>query len=118
MFDCRIPERHVKKIEKDILYLKRNDLCEFIDDVILYGSCVRGEAKYNSDIDLFIVFKSNFDVNSQKKAIDKIRQDLRGGYEELPETDIHIAVGNLWEKSNSAFYKFIRREGKSIWEKD
>jgi predicted nucleotidyltransferase len=83
-----------------------------IDQIILYGSKARGDARKDSDIDVMVVVK-----DKQPRVVDEAALDA--------ETDLWIKHGvdlsslviekNLYSKRWEPFYETVRREGVRIW---
>ena len=53
-------DRHQKALEYALEYLNHSVFKQYINNVILYGSCARGEENYRSDVDLLIEFDERF----------------------------------------------------------
>ena len=103
-------------IEYALEFLKNNILKDYINNVILFGSCARKENKFNSDIDLLIVFSEDIkNVNRYNKEIRLIKSDLSYINDELPEIDIKAFIGKEWENDNSLFCTLIRKDGIELW---
>jgi predicted nucleotidyltransferase len=60
------PLEHLKKT------LSGNIPQELVEKVILYGSVAQGKSKVNSDIDLFILIKSQKEAQELSNHIDKL----------------------------------------------
>ena len=46
--------RHLDALDYAINKIKKSPLLVYINDLILYGSCARGEEKFGSDVDLLL----------------------------------------------------------------
>ena len=112
-------DRHQKALEYALEYLNHSVFKQYINNVILYGSCARGEENYRSDIDLLIEFDEKFlDV---KKEMNKEFRILNSeiATNELcdPEVDAKIVIGDEWKTSGMSFFDSVKRDGISIWKR-
>ena len=74
--------------------------------VVLYGSYARGEAAYDSDIDLLIVLNIKKPVYELKNILKIVRQVDK-------ENKISLQLTNL-KDGNYSFYQKVLREGKVL----
>lgn len=99
-----------------ILRLLRKELNtvlgERIDQVILYGSQARGDARDDSDIDVLIVLRDDFKYGAMIKKTSKVVAKLS------LDNDVVIsrafASRQQYEQSNMPFMLNVRREGTAI----
>ncbi|MDD6004541.1 MAG: nucleotidyltransferase domain-containing protein [Firmicutes bacterium] len=112
-------DRHQKALEYALEYLNHSVFKQYINNVILYGSCARGEENYRSDVDLLIEFDERFlDV---KKEMNREFRMLNSeiGTNELhdPEVDVKIVFGNEWKTNKICFFDNIKRDGINVWKR-
>lgn len=84
-----------------------------IEKIYLYGSCARNEARYESDVDLYI--ELNEDVPEADIRELKIKcnpEDWR-----LPDVDIKTGVGAKIIENDDLFYRNIRGDGILLWKR-
>ena len=110
-------DRHQKALEYALEYLNHSVFKQYINNVILYGSCARGEENYRSDVDLLIEFDERFlDV---KKEMNREFRMLNSeiGTNELhdPEVDVKLVFGNDWKTYKICFFDYIKRDGFNVW---
>ncbi len=109
--------KHNEVLNKVLDVLRSAHEVTSIADVILYGSCARGEENDNSDIDLFIVLK---DMGLNNNELDNISHNLRFAVTKSigwigPHADLHFTVGDYWRKDNSLYHLLILDDGISVW---
>lgn len=82
---------------------------DYITDIILYGSLVRGQATVNSDIDILMIYK-DLDADTMRS----IRSDCR----ELSslELDLHFLTEYAFS-INNLYNANVKRDGISLWKK-
>ena len=80
-----------------------------IKKVILYGSCVRGEATRDSDIDVLVLVDQSLNPFEVRESLSDLLFDI------LLEEGEHISViavpEHLYENYNSPFMLNVKKEG-------
>lgn len=95
----------LKSIENYLRHIYHDEL----DKVILFGSQARGDATFQSDIDILIVLKHPFSYYQEVKKISEFISELSLEYNQL--ISCCFTTSQQWETENSAFYRNIHREG-------
>lgn len=98
-------EAILSKLEKHFKTTYKDDL----EKIILFGSQARGEARVNSDIDILVILKNQFDSYQENKRNSYFISELCLQY------DIVITCllinSTKWHSGNNAFIRNIKREG-------
>ncbi len=122
-----LSERHLQTIEQVKRYLAEHDY-PFVKKAVLYGSCARQEAHYDSDVDILIVVTDNAftgQIESDRAIKDAMRimrsdfsafEDESGHF--LPEADVHFVSTSSYEQADSTYLKEIRKDGVAIYDSE
>jgi predicted nucleotidyltransferase len=108
------PTYHQFKILNTIVLLRPIilELKKISTQIILYGSCARGEDESKSDIDLYIVSENK--RSARRKILDA---DLGKGFEDIQIQAVIIsAVEALESEKTDAEFLSLVREGIVLWE--
>ena len=76
----------------------------------MYGSCARGEQKYDSDIDLFLFL----DKDTPAETIRQMRLDVIPENYELPNVEIKYSMTDSFSTSKQ-FDMQLRKDAKLLW---
>ncbi|NEQ66533.1 MAG: nucleotidyltransferase domain-containing protein [Symploca sp. SIO2D2] len=82
---------------------------EQLDQIILFGSQARGDAKPDSDIDILIVLKHAFVYSQESDRISPLIANLCLEYDVL--ISCAFATHEQVQSQNTAFFRNIRQEG-------
>lgn len=85
---------------------------EQLEQVILFGSQARGDARADSDIDLLIVLKNPFDYSTESDRISFLIADLCLEYNVL--ISCAFATSEQFQHRNSGFFRNVRAEGVAV----
>ena len=102
--------RHKHAIEKAITQIIGSTVP--VDKIMLYGSCSRGEARYDSDVDVCIIIKRAL---TEEEHEEYIRLKGRLMWSDLPEIDLHIVNGERLYEDDSTYINAIRKDGIVLW---
>lgn len=95
----------LKELKKEFLHIYGKRM----DRIILYGSRARGEAREDSDIDVLVVLKEDFNYS------DMLRQSIRLVASLSLENDVVISRAFVskeeYENRQTPFLMNVRREG-------
>ncbi len=109
-------ERHRKALNYALAAIRKSELAPYVSDVLLYGSCSRGEEKYSSDLDLFIVLIPEYSEKKElRRAMRLLKSEAMTDDINDPEVDLKIVVGNGWENNKMLYYRNVKKDGVSVW---
>jgi len=80
-----------------------------VKKVILYGSCVRGEATKDSDIDVLVLVDQSLNPFEVRDSLSELLYDIL--LEEGELVSVIAIPERLFESYNSPFMMNVRREG-------
>lgn len=111
-----LSERHVKAINYAVKQIKQSKVAPCVKDLILFGSCARQEAGWNSDVDLCLILLSSVkEIDDFSKIIHELKGTISEEQMNSVETDLKVVIGDDWNTSPMLFFKNIRKDGISIW---
>ena len=110
-------KRHQDAVYYAISKLKDYPLAPYIETIYLYGSCARGEEKWNSDVDLCIILKESVKmVPKYSPLMHTMKGILSDDKIDSVEVDAKIFIGDEWKTSKTLFCENLRKDGKIIWQ--
>lgn len=86
---------------------------EYVKEIYLYGSCARGEQKFQSDVDLLV----KVEEGTSPRILRKMRVEVMPDREDLPEVELKFSSGVNFSDSYR-FNENIKKEGRLIWKRD
>lgn len=111
--------RHRNAIQYAVTVIRNSELQPYVEDVILYGSCARKEQNYSSDIDLLLVLSDGFRKNENLRIpLRKLKSQIMTDDIEDPEIDLKIVIGSDWKMNPMQYYKNVKKDGISLWNKN
>jgi len=99
----------VQPILKKLKSYLQNEYKNNLVQVVLFGSQAREDARLDSDIDILIILKNDFDYYQEIKQISPFVSDLCLEYNQL--ITCCFTTLKQWQTENSAFYRNICKEG-------
>ena len=85
---------------------------EQLEQLVLFGSQARGDARPDSDIDLLIVLKNPFDYSTESDRISFLIADLCLEYNVL--ISCAFAEYEQFQHRNNGFFRNVRAEGITV----
>ena len=99
--------------------IKQSPLYPLLQRIILYGSCARGEERFDSDVDLLLVFDAEIkNISDYRRMYRALRVAVSSDELHAVETDLKLAIGDEWKTSNETIYLCIREDGICVWKRD
>ncbi len=86
-----------------------------IEDVILYGSAARNEARMESDVDLLILTKRAV-TGQEKAAITHLARECSGMYDCLLRPLLLSPAEQQWHQCGSSLWRNIQHDGIGLWQ--
>ena len=108
-------ERSERAIEYARKQIKESAVAPYVSKFYLYGSCVREEQTYQSDVDLMLELKPTFDINTLRDEIILLKSRVNPVQPDMPEVDLKIMIGDKWKNEHTLFFENIKKEGRDIW---
>ena len=109
---CKISPRHKKSMDEAVFLIR--ELLPQASSVILYGSCARSKAKYESDVDLFVVCDDTDDssVLSSVRTLKSKAAEI-----ESPPVDIHFYKESSYNSNGDVYIDCVKKDGVTIWKR-
>lgn len=109
-------EHYMKNLDENLLNQVVERILQVVrpDKIILFGSCARGEATEDSDLDLLIIQSSSL---PRYKRSTPVRLALKGLF---PSKDILVYTPEEvkeWETASTSFISTVLREGRVLYER-
>ena len=109
-------ERSEKAIEYARRQIEKSPVAPYVSKLYLYGSCVREEQTYQSDVDLMLELKPTFDINRLRDEIILLKSRVNPGQLDMPEVDLKVVIGDEWKDEHTLYFENIKKEGRDIWQ--
>ncbi len=101
---CLISPRHYEALKKAVSLIRDSNIP--FRSIIMYGSCAKGEAGFDSDIDLFV------DLDKDVIYSDAVSLfDLKGKLSDITDPPIDIHFGDLSAQGDKTYKENIKRDG-------
>lgn len=112
----KLRPKQAEALEYAIKQIKKSEFATFVSDVILFGSCARGTAKYLSDVDLLLELKPEVkNMASFSVKIHALKGSISDPNYNTVDTDLKVVTGNEWRNGRSVFFRNVSKEGVSVW---
>jgi uncharacterized protein (UPF0332 family)/predicted nucleotidyltransferase len=92
----------------------RQHYSEQLVTVVLYGSRARGDADQESDVDLLIVLRGEFDQQNEQRIASDLTDDLEDKYG-YPLLGVIVATESDYRSRMLPLFMNVRREGIELW---
>lgn len=105
-----LTERHLKSLKYAVSVILSKEYRRYIKSIYLFGSCIRNNPTYSSDVDIFIFFKED----TTKDIIHNLKSNVHPIDYTLPEVDIHYSLDDdfSWSKQ---FNDNLKKEASCLW---
>lgn len=113
--NIQLSKRHQDALNYALGQIHTSMIAPYIEDILLFGSCAKGTAAEDSDVDLFLQLREDFpNTREYRTALRLLKSRVTTNNVDEPETDLKIVIGNNWKSSPMLFYKNVRKEGISL----
>ena len=112
-----ISDRSRRSLDYAISKIKNSPVSSYVSNLYLYGSCARHEETYKSDVDLFLEINETAPLKDIRDELIILKGAVTPTKSNLPEVDLKIVIGDKWKSDNMLYYKNIKREGVSLWDR-
>lgn len=113
MVISKIPYKFASIIKKDVNFLVNLELGQ-IDEISLFGSCSRGECRYNSDIDLLVITNGE---RLSRNTTGFIRGELEYIDDTNVTTDVVFYDRDVFNNSKECIVDNMKRDRIVLWRK-
>lgn len=105
-------KKHQRALDYALLQIKESPIFPYVKNIIVYGSCARGEEKWDSDLDLLLVTSDIVEKNDNLRMASRLLQGncFLPGIDEA-EVDMHIINISTWTNKNTTYLNEIRKDG-------
>ena len=110
-------ERQKNAMTYALKKIQQSPIAVYVKNVILYGSCARGETSWGSDVDLCVLL--NEDVRklpNYAQIIHLLKGTISEDDAHSAETDIKFVIGDEWQNSGMLYLKNLRKDGIPVWQ--
>ena len=111
MVNIKIPSKFARVVKKGVEFIVDLNIDQ-IDEISLFGSCSRGECRYNSDIDLIVITKGD-------RLNRSVTGFIRGELEYVDDTDVTTDVIfydiDVFNRSKERIVDNIKRDKIVLW---
>lgn len=103
--------KHLQVMNNALKILCTEPYEQYIGAIYLYGSCARGDQRFDSDVDLLVQYNHLFDQKiGREMRIAVMPDDVS-----LPDVELKFAKQDGWEQATDQFSKNIKKEGILLW---
>lgn len=107
-----LQKRHEIALNYAVSEIVKWQYAKSITEIYLYGSYARGEQRYDSDVDIYVICSQNVPVTALRDLkIAVMPEDYS-----LPEVEVKFGFRPL-EEETDFFHANIRKDGILLWKK-
>ena len=105
-------ERHQMSLEYAVNKASASPIFPYIRNIVLFGSCARGDFHWSSDVDLLFIMDDSFNDHTELKSdLFTLRGNISPIDSECPEVDAKFYSESNWKNQNSFFMQNARKDG-------
>jgi predicted nucleotidyltransferase len=106
------PNPHLVPILEQLRNYFQKNYQDNLAYLILFGSQARGDATPDSDIDLLVILKNQFDSYQENKKNSQFIADICLKYDTV--ISCFLMNRDTWESTNNAFTRNVKQEGIAL----
>ena len=107
---CLISKRHAASLEKAIDIIVNSGAP--VEKIVMYGSCSRGSAKYNSDVDIAVILNDD-SAEICRDTLKELRSAALGITS--PDVDIHYIGTKKYSENNDVYINVVKMDEIVVW---
>ena len=116
-------ERQRKALEYALEIIRKSPVFPYVKAVYLFGSCARKEERFDSDVDLLLVMREEFEEVAEadrkmRKAARQLSSQVSVHANREPKVDLKLVIGDEWEACKMFFFQNVRKDMVCVYEQE
>lgn len=99
--------------------IRKSPVFPYVKAAYLFGSCARKEERFESDVDLLLVLREEFEEIAEtdwemRRAARRLSSHVSVPAYREPKVDLKLVIGDEWETSEMFFFQNVREDMVSL----